>query len=68
VAATAALMLMVGYVLSALAPLAFGLARDVTGDFGLGLALLVALGFVLVALCIALTPERLHRIGSASDG
>jgi MFS transporter, CP family, cyanate transporter len=68
VAATAALMLMVGYALSALAPLAFGLARDVTGDFGLGLALLVALGFVLVALCIALTPERLQRIGSASDG
>ncbi len=44
VAATAALMLLVGYVLSAMAPLAFGLARDVTGDFGVGLALLVALG------------------------
>jgi CP family cyanate transporter-like MFS transporter len=67
VAATAAMMLLVGYVLSAVGPLAFGLARDVTGGFGLGLALLIALGVVLVGLCAALTPERLHRIGSAGE-
>ncbi len=61
VAATAALMLLVGYILSATAPLAFGIARDVTGDFGLSLALLVVLAVVLVGLCATLTPARLHR-------
>ena len=44
VAATAALMLLVGYILSAIAPLAFGVARDVTGDYGLSLWLLAGLG------------------------
>jgi CP family cyanate transporter-like MFS transporter len=65
VAATAALMLLVGYLLSAVAPLAFGIARDVTGDFGLSLGLLVGLGVMLVALSASLTPERLHRARSA---
>lgn len=68
VAATAALMLLVGYILSAIAPLAFGIARDMTGDFGLGLWLLIGLGVALVGLCLVLTPERLHRIGSAEAG
>ena len=68
VAATAALMLLVGYILSAVAPLAFGIARDVTGDFGLGMGLLVALGIVLVGLCAVLTPARLQRIGPVEAG
>lgn len=67
VAATAAMMLLVGYILSAVAPLAFGIARDVTGGFGLGLWLLVALGVVLVALCSVLTPARLHRIDEVGE-
>jgi MFS transporter, CP family, cyanate transporter len=65
VAATAALMLLVGYILSAVAPLAFGIARDVTGDFSLGMGLLIGLGVMLVGLCALLTPARLHRIASA---
>jgi CP family cyanate transporter-like MFS transporter len=65
VAATAAMMLLVGYILSAVAPLAFGIARDVTGDFALGMGLLVGLAVVLVGLCTVLTPARLQRIGSA---
>jgi cyanate permease len=65
VAATAALMLLVGYILSAIAPFAFGVARDVTGDYGLGLWLLVGLGVLLVAMCAVLTPVRLRRIGEA---
>jgi CP family cyanate transporter-like MFS transporter len=64
VAATAAMMLLVGYILSAISPLAFGIARDVTGNYGLGLWLLIGLGVVLVALCVALTPKRLHRAGA----
>ncbi|MFL5688040.1 MAG: MFS transporter, partial [Chloroflexota bacterium] len=67
VAATAALMLLVGYILSAVAPFAFGVARDVTGDYGLGLWLLAALGVVLVALCAILTPARLGRIEASAD-
>lgn len=65
VAATAALMLLVGYILSAAAPLAFGIARDVTGDFGLSLGLLIVMAGALVVLCASLTPARLHRFGSA---
>ena len=64
VAATAAMMLLVGYVLSATSPLAFGIARDATGNYGLGELLLIGLGVVLVALCVALTPERLRRVGA----
>jgi CP family cyanate transporter-like MFS transporter len=64
VAATAARMLLIGYVLSATGPLALGLARDVTGDFGTSLWLLVILGVALVAMSAVITPERLHRIGS----
>jgi CP family cyanate transporter-like MFS transporter len=67
VAATAAMMLLVGYILSAVGPLAFGIARDVTGGFALGMALLIVFGIVLVVLCVALTPERLHRIGAARE-
>jgi CP family cyanate transporter-like MFS transporter len=67
VAATAAMMLLVGYILSAAGPLAFGLARDVTGGFALGLVMLIALGGVLVVLCAALTPARLHRGAAAPE-
>jgi CP family cyanate transporter-like MFS transporter len=64
VAATAARMLLIGYVLSAIGPLILGLARDVTGDFTTSLWLLVGLTAVLVALSAVITPERLHRIGT----
>jgi CP family cyanate transporter-like MFS transporter len=68
VAATAAMMLLVGYVLSAVGPLAFGITRDVTGGFALGLAMLIGLGVVLVVLCAVLTPARLHRTRAARVG
>jgi len=64
VAATAARMLLIGYVLSAVGPFLLGFARDVTGDFVTSLWLLVGLSGLLVALSAAITPERLHRIGT----
>jgi CP family cyanate transporter-like MFS transporter len=64
VAATAARMLLIGYVLSAAGPFVLGLARDVTGAFGTSLWLLVGLAVILVGLSAVITPERLHRIGS----
>jgi MFS transporter, CP family, cyanate transporter len=63
VAATAARMLLIGYVLSAIGPFVLGLARDVTGDFGTSLWLLVGLAVLMVVLAAVITPERLHRIG-----
>ena len=63
VAATAARMLLIGYVFSAAGPFVLGLARDVTGDFATSLWLLVCLAVVMVGLSAVITPERLHRIG-----
>ena len=64
VAATAARMLLIGYVLSAIGPFLLGFARDVTGNFVTSLWLLVGLSVLLVALSAIITPERLHRIGT----
>ena len=61
VGATAALMLLGGYVLSATGPVVLGLARDMTGDFSASLWLLVVLGVALVATCLLLSPGRLRR-------
>ncbi len=64
VAATAARMLLIGYVLSAIGPFVLGWARDVTGDFATSLWVLVGLSLLMVALAAIITPDRLHRIGS----
>jgi MFS transporter, CP family, cyanate transporter len=61
VGAVAALMLMGGYVLSSAGPFVLGAARDVTGDFGASLWLLVGLAALLVIACNTLSPARLHR-------
>ena len=63
VAATAARMLLIGYVLSASGPFVLGLARDVTGNFATSLWLLVFMAVLLVGLAAVITPQRLHRIG-----
>jgi CP family cyanate transporter-like MFS transporter len=68
VAATAARMLLIGYVLSAIGPFVLGIARDVTGDFGTSLWLLVGLAGLMVVLAAVITPERLHRIGMTRHG
>jgi CP family cyanate transporter-like MFS transporter len=57
----AALMLLGGYILSAAGPVALGAARDLTGDFGASLVLLVALAIVLSIACTTLSPTRLRR-------
>jgi CP family cyanate transporter-like MFS transporter len=61
VGSVAALMLLGGYVLSSTGPVILGAARDITGDFGASLWLLVVFGVVLVASCLTLSPERLRR-------
>jgi MFS transporter, CP family, cyanate transporter len=64
VGSVAALMLLGGYVLSAVGPVLLGAARDLTGDFGTSLILLVALAVVLTIACTTLSPARL-RLGIA---
>jgi MFS transporter, CP family, cyanate transporter len=61
VGAAAALMLLGGYLVAGLGPVVLGLARDVTGNFGASIWVLVVLSVVLVVACLALTPTRLRR-------
>ena len=61
VGSVAALMLLGGYILSSLGPFALGAARDLTGDFGASLWLLVVVSVVLVVACLLLTPARLRE-------
>jgi CP family cyanate transporter-like MFS transporter len=61
VGSVAALMLLGGYVLSALGPFAMGAVRDLSGSFNASLWMLVAVGLCLVAICILLSPARLSR-------
>ena len=61
VGATAAFMLLFGYLISSVGPVGLGTLRDLTGDYSTSLWLLVGLSLVLVGTCLALTPARLHR-------
>jgi CP family cyanate transporter-like MFS transporter len=61
VGAVAALMLLGGYILSSLGPLALGVARDATGDFTASLWLLVGVALALTIGCLLLSPARLRR-------
>jgi CP family cyanate transporter-like MFS transporter len=56
----AALMLLGGYILSSLGPFVLGVARDLAGDFGASLWLLVAVSVALVGASLLLTPARLR--------
>ena len=63
VGSVAALMLLGGYVLSSTGPVVLGAARDVTGDFGASMWMLVGIAVALVVSCLTLSPAR---FGAAS--
>jgi CP family cyanate transporter-like MFS transporter len=63
-ASITALMLMVGYLVSSVAPVALGLVRDVTGDFATVLWLLVGLAVAMVPLALSIGSGR-HRAEAA---
>jgi CP family cyanate transporter-like MFS transporter len=65
VGGAAALMLLVGYLIAAAAPFVLGAARDVTGDFGASVWLLVLIAALMLPLALTLSPNRL-RPGPAS--
>ena len=61
VASVTGLMLGVGYMLGAVAPLLLGAARDLTGTFTTTIWLMVGSGAVLFSLCASMTSERIAR-------
>jgi CP family cyanate transporter-like MFS transporter len=60
-ASISALMLLVGYLLAALAPVVLGFARDATGDFVAVTWILVGIALSQIPLALALHPARLQR-------
>ncbi len=64
VGAVAGMMLFVGYLIGATAPLGLGAVRDLTGSFTATLWLMALAGAGLLVLCSALSRERL-RAGTA---
>ena len=70
VGATAAMMLGVGYTISALLPFTLGAIRDATGSFTDALWVLVGITAVAAVACSTITRERLRRgVGPArADG
>jgi CP family cyanate transporter-like MFS transporter len=64
-----ALMLLVGYLISSVAPFTLGAARDATGSFAVSLWLLFLLAASMLPLSWALAPEHLRpRSATASLG
>jgi MFS transporter, CP family, cyanate transporter len=62
-ASISALMLLIGYLLAAIAPVALGLLRDATGNFSAVMWSLVVIAVAMLPLALALSPGRLHRAG-----
>jgi CP family cyanate transporter-like MFS transporter len=65
-ASISALMLLVGYLLAATAPVVLGVVRDATGTFDAVIWILVALAAAMVPLALALNPARLRRAGAGA--
>jgi MFS transporter, CP family, cyanate transporter len=61
VASITGLMLGVGYMIGAVAPLLLGAARDLTGTYTTTLWLIVGASATLFSLCASMTPERIAR-------
>ncbi len=64
-ASIAALMLLIGYLLAATAPVVLGVVRDATGNFHAVVWILVAIAASMTPLALALSPTRLRGAGSS---
>jgi MFS transporter, CP family, cyanate transporter len=60
-----ALMLLVGYMISSIAPFMLGVARDASGSFASGLWLLVGIALSMIPIAWTLTPHRLRPVDRA---
>ncbi len=63
-ASISALMLLIGYLLAATAPVMLGVVRDATGSFDAVIWILVALAALMIPLALALNPARLRGAGA----
>ncbi len=63
-ASLSALMLLAGYLISSVAPVALGFLRDATGDFDAVLWALVGIAALMVPLALSLGQRRLDRAGA----
>jgi CP family cyanate transporter-like MFS transporter len=63
-ASISALMLLVGYLLAAAAPVVLGVVRDATGNFETVIWILVGLAALMIPLALALNPSRLRGAGA----
>lgn len=59
-----ALMLLVGYLFAAIAPVFLGIVRDATGSFDQVAWILVGVAATMIPLSLALNPARLRRAGA----
>ncbi len=64
-ASLAALMLLAGYLISSVAPVALGFLRDATGGFDAVLWALVGIALCMVPLALSLGQGRLDRAGTS---
>ncbi len=64
-ASISALMLLIGYLLAAAAPVLLGVVRDATGNFEAVIWILVALAALMIPLALALNPSRLRGAGAS---
>jgi CP family cyanate transporter-like MFS transporter len=62
-ASISALMLLVGYLLAAAAPVLLGVVRDATGNFDTVIWIIVGLAASMIPLALALNPGRLRGAG-----
>jgi CP family cyanate transporter-like MFS transporter len=66
VGGAAAMMLLVGYLLAAVAPTVLGAVRDATGTFETAVWLLVVIAAAMIPLGLSLTPALLRPAGRRS--
>ncbi len=62
-----ALMLLIGYLLAATAPVLLGVVRDATGNFETVIWILVGLAALMPPLALALNPTRLRNAGGSTS-
>ena len=67
-ASISALMLLIGYLLAAMAPVVLGFVRDALGDFSAVTWILVAVALAQLPLALSLHPKRLRAAGGPSTG
>lgn len=59
-------MLLIGYTLAAISPVALGIVRDATGNFRGVVWILVAISVAMIPLALALNPARLRSAGAGT--